>query len=306
MSEPSTAQLSPEPDLPQSDSKLCVVHVGAHKTGTTMLQNYLRVNAKALRKHRIFFVTRPQLAVSVGWGRALVKNPERFQAHLDTFDKTKDVDLLIASHEDTLGHPFEADTNGRLYPSAGENLAALAAALHGRQVRVVLSIRPQADFLESYYLQTVHEGSSKTFDEWLRDVDLEALSWRPIVTLLGELFGTENTELIDFRLIRDGQDAYLKHFLSRLDARLDMHVAYEDSHNRSISEKGLRMARAANPHLRSTDERRAMRRFLQTHFSNADYPRAVLLSDDQRTTLTERYSAEYDELVGVIPPVSQP
>ena len=40
-----------------------------------------------------------------------------------------------------------------------------------------------------------------------------------------------------------------------------------------------------------------MRAFLQKHFSNAKFPRPVLFSDEQRADLSERYGAEYRELV---------
>jgi hypothetical protein len=68
--------------------------------------------------------------------------------------------------------------------------------------------------------------------------------------------------------------------------------------NPSISGKGLRMALGANPHLRTGEERKLMRVFLQKHFSNVRYPRPVLFSDEQRQWLRERYGAEYERLVG--------
>jgi hypothetical protein len=40
-----------------------------------------------------------------------------------------------------------------------------------------------------------------------------------------------------------------------------------------------------------------MRTFLQESFSERDYPRAVLLSDEQRAYLDDRYGDEYRQLV---------
>ena len=103
---------------------------------------------------------------------------------------------------------------------------------------------------------------------------------------------------MDFRRIREGQDAYLRYFFSLADPELDLPIAYERLSNASISGKGLDLARAANRYLHSGPDRKTLRIFLQTHFSNRDYPRPVLLSDEQKQWLQDRYAAEYDELVG--------
>ena len=67
--------------------------------------------------------------------------------------------------------------------------------------------------------------------------------------------------------------------------------------NASLSDRGLQIALAANPHLTSKEERVAVRKFLQEHFPNTRYPRPVLLSEPERAKLDERYGAEYEDLV---------
>ncbi|HEY3605651.1 MAG TPA: hypothetical protein VGL04_13345 [Sporichthyaceae bacterium] len=278
--------------------KVAALHVGAHKTGTTVLQKYLSAHEAELRAKGVYYLRRSQLARYAGWGERLVEDPAPLAARLRKFRADPRFRVLIGSNENLMGRPFPKRGDGQLYPQAARNTAALRKALRGTGCKIVLSVRPQPDFLESYYLQTVHQGRDEPFEEWLARVDLTALSWRPMVTSLQEAFGPKRVVVVDFRLIKAGQEAYLRHLLSRVDPHWDHDVHFTESRNRSISERGLQMALAANQHLASGAERAALRGFLQTHFSNVDFPRPVLLGEDRRAALWEHYREDYEDLVG--------
>lgn len=277
--------------------KVVVFHVGLHKTGTTMLQSYLSSNINALHRHRIMHVPRFKLARYIGWGDRLEDEPEPFLDQIKEFEGRDDVDMLVMSHEDVIGHPFARGGDGRVYPNGPANMRLLREILGDRHVKVILSVRPQNGFLESYYLQTVQEGGYRTFEQWLEGVDMTALSWSPIADAVTDQFGEANVSIIDFREITNGQEAYIKMCLHVINPTLTFDSTYEFVRNRSISEKGMLMALGANRHLRSATERREMRDFLQRYFSNADYPRASLLDDETEQALLARYGPEYEQLV---------
>ncbi len=277
--------------------KLVALHIGAHKTGTSVLQRYLRENEDLMARRRVKYLRRAHLSQMVGWGDRLAADPAPLRDRLTTFGWDPRYRVLIGSYENLVGRPFTRKGKGRLYPNAPRNIEALTRALPRIRCKVLLSIRPPADFVESYYLQTVHQGGHETFAEWLRLVDLEALSWRPIVEAMQAHFGPDNVEVVDFRRIREGQELFLRHMLARVDSRLDVPVTYSEPQNRSVSARGLEMALAANPHLETSEERGALRTFLQTHFSNLDGPRPVLFTADQKAALWERYGDDYEDLV---------
>lgn len=277
--------------------KLVALHIGAHKTGTSVVQRYLRENEELVAGLGVKYLRRAHLSQMIGWGERLVADPEPLRARLTKFGWDPRYRVLVGSYENLVGRPFTREGKGRLYPNAARNVAALAHAVAGHRCRVLLSIRPPAEFVESYYLQTVHQGGHETFAEWLQLVDLEALSWRPIVEELHRRFGPENVEVVDFRRIREGQDAFVRHVLARMSPRLDVPVRYPAATNRSVSARGLAMALAANPHLKTGEERGALRTFLQTHFSNLDGPRPVLFTPEQKAALWDRYRADYEALL---------
>jgi hypothetical protein len=276
----------------QHSGKAAVFHVGAHKTGTTLLQQYLISHQRRLARRGIQHVSRADLTPSIGWGEVLLREPERLGAHLTAFRRNPWYRVFVASHENILGHPFVRGGSS-IYPAAADHLEALASVLHGFRPKIVVTVRPQHEMLESYYLQSVKLGSRHRFSTWLSRIDLAAISWRPLVTTLHERFGADHVEVVDFGLIRQGQEQYLRHVLGRMHLRLDREVEYAHAKNFGLSGRGLELSLAAQPLLQTAEERLLLRQFLQRYFSNGQQPRPVLLTPAQRADLAGRYADEY-------------
>lgn len=271
------------------------IHVGAHKTGTSLVQRHLERFPETYADHGVEFLTRDEMSRLVTWGEALVERPDLLRERLAAFQANPSARALFGSYENLLGGPFLPGVPG-FYPRARRNLAALAEICGDAPTKVFLSIRRPSEFVESWYLQTVHMGSSQTLEEWLAGVDLTSISWRPIVTAMIELFGPDAVEVVDFELVQEGQGAYLGRFLRVLDPEFDDTHDPPTPYNRSVSGKGLRMALGANPHLRDAEERRALRKFLQRNFSNVDYPRPVLLGPERAAAIDASWVTELGEL----------
>ena len=280
--------------MPQKE---VVYHLGAHKTASSLLQKFMRDNLDDLRSQRIAYLGRGEMNDLVGWGKRLLNRPKILRKRLAELLDDEGCDRLVTSHENTLGPPLKPGAP-HLYPRGPEIVEQLARVLRPWRARAFLYIRPQDEFVESYYLQRIHQGDHLTFDEWLDDVDLDALSWRPVVDALHEALGPDRVEVVDFGLIRHGQNAFITEFFRRIDPAIELTPDYRPIRNPSISGKGLRIALAANKHLRSDWERKAMRTFLQRHFSNRSYPRPALLTDEQRARVRQRYAPEYEQLTG--------
>jgi hypothetical protein len=271
-----------------------LLHLGVHKTATTSIQEMLWQGVDLMAQRRIGLMPRHETAQTIGFGDRLVTTPKKFQRAFDAFRADPALDTLVISHEDVLSQPFVFGTPG-LYPHAEQYLTVLRSVTGPG--RVVVTLRPQHAFIESWYLQHIHTGGSMSFQAYVGQLDLDDLSWRPLVAAMDRLWGRDNVVVLDFEVIRQGQEVFVQHFLDSTGIDLGLHPGHSGSHNRSLSERGLQMARAVNPLLDSADHRRKVRDFLQRRFSNADYPRARLFEEDQRAEVGERYFAEYRELV---------
>lgn len=284
-------------------------HVGAHKTGTTLVQQCLKAHAKVLyRRHRVRYVPRPELAPLLGWGERLTTDPDGFQALLADFAADRRARVLLASYDNLCGHPFVTNRPG-LYPDAPVHLNALRAQLAGLDPTILLSVRPQHELIESYYLQHVNLGGATPFAEWLRRIDLDALSWQPLVSSLHATFGAPAVRLIDFRRLRDGAEAFVRHVLAEAGVAADLRIdpRWFAPHNPSLSAPGLELALELNRRFHDPRERAVVRSYLQRHYSNAARPeRPQLLPAALRAELVDRYGAEYDALFGAVSRPRQP
>ncbi|MGB7979726.1 MAG: hypothetical protein WCF36_02910 [Candidatus Nanopelagicales bacterium] len=293
-----------------------VLHLGAHKTGTSLLQRYMKSRPEELAGMRAVALSRDQLSATISWGTIPQEHPERLReavlaasrARLVVPERSRahrlrrrlgrgpaSVKTVIVSIENALGRPFGG--SGSLYPAAAASAQGLRRSVGEFAPRIVYYIRSQEEFVESYYLQTVHQGGTASFDQWLSTIDTTAISWVPVIEALADAFGPSHVVVRDFTEIRQGQNAFITNFLRLCDPDLHPSVDYRRPHNLSISQQGLDLALAMNPLLIRADDRHATRKFLQAHFNNTTGPRPALLSEDAKSAIRERYGSQNRDLL---------
>ena len=271
-----------------------VIHVGAHKTGTSLVQRYFSDQPRKTLARGIGLITRDDASNRlVGWGDIVHEQPEALRSRLEE-EMAKRPSVVFMSLENTLGRPFLTDRPG-LYPDATRGAEGLAKACDGLDTHVVYYVRPIADFLESYYLQTVQQGATHSFREWYETLS-GPHSWAPAVRALDDAFGAERVLMGDFAEIAAGQNEFLQQFMTRAGLPQPPTVDYEPVRNRSLSARGLEIALAINPYLTSDGERRETRLFLQKHFSNQLEDRARPMPEDLRRSVQDETAAEYEAL----------
>lgn len=266
------------------------MHVGAHKTGTSLVQKYFRDNPDVTEALRIAQISRTDGDLLVDWGQLLHERPHDLRGRLEK-EAAADPSVILFSHENTLGRPFVLDRPG-LYPDASRHATALAEICDGFDPLVVFYIRPMADFLESYYIQTVQEGAWHSFEAWFETV-CGPTTWTRVVEDLREAFGSDRVVVGDFTEIAAGQDQFLQQFMSRTGIPQPQTVHYKPVRNPSFNARGLQIARDINHHLDDEDERMIMRKFLQKHFSNRRDGRAQPMPVELRRSIEEQTAAEY-------------
>lgn len=275
-----------------------VLHFGAHKTATSLIQKYMRDNRDLMNQNKIWFTIRSETNKFLGWGspEALNEGVPAMRRDIDQAAK-RGAKWFVVSHENALGRPFLPHKRG-LYPAAQAAADALGELLRGYELASIYYLRGQEEFVESYYLQTVHQGAYLTFRDWRKEIDFNRLSWAPVVKALAAAFGKENSVIKDFSTeIGKGQSGYLASFFgSVMGAEVKPgsfgNFDYPEVRNPSIGRKGLAIAMVANPYLSTHKERKLMRVFLQDNFSNKDYPRPTLLKDREKAKLRKQYESE--------------
>lgn len=278
------------------DRHRIICHCGAHKSATSLIQNYTKREKKYLAKNGIVFHRRGQTRDLLGWGTEVIQNGDALAKFLEEGSKAQGATESAFSNENIFGPPL-APKGKCLYPKHEPIVKALATALKDFDVRIVYYIRPQVAFLQSYYLQTVHQGKYHTFEQFMEQYSVDCLSWRPLIENLQKVFGKDNVIVGDFRTIKEGQTSFLtKFFDAAFENKVTVDDTYEAEHNISLSDRGLHMALRINPLLKP-GETGLVRRFLQDNFNNKTGQRPTLLTDQLRSDLESRYGQEYEDLL---------
>ena len=281
--------------MARTRKKILILHAGAHKTGSSLIQKYLQNNIKQISQYKIGYIPRSKSKELIGWrGDKLFKEPDALLNRIERKFKRK-CNCVIVSFENLLGRPFSRNMN-HLYPDGIEIVSKLSSLFQEYEVRFVYYIRPQIDFLQSYYLQLINEGKCINFSDWYRDIGFHKnLSWAPLTSSIISNFKS-NAYIKDFTMIKNGQDKYLEDFMSVIYKKkvLPFSIKHNSIHNISIGDKGIAMSFAINHLLETKVERKIVRRFLQKNFNNIKYPRPTLLSEEECNSINNLWREEYN------------
>ncbi len=271
-----------------------IAHLGAHKTATSLLQKYFKEKKRYYSKRDLHCITRAEVSDYISWGNVVTENPQSLNGYLRSCASRSGASRLFFSNENALGKPFRQASG--LYPQNKKIIPGFVKAFEGFDVRIVYSIRPQWDFLTSYYLQKIHQGEYLSFDEFIQTLNLERLSWKPIIENLVEGFGREAVSVLDFCTISEGQTKFIEAFVrDNFTPPIRPDLSYDQVHNASISARGLEIALRVNPLLKPGESGK-VRRFLQQNFSNRTESRPDLMPKELKNQLMDMYAGEYEEL----------
>lgn len=184
------------------------VHLGAHKTATTYIQNTLEKNLDRLNAQDIDFIPlqemREQITVSAVRNDAEGVNQIRTAVH-DRLCAKPRTRLLILSDENLVGFPGNLVRDGALYPRISENVASLMEALSDFDCYYYFSVRSYETFLPSMYAEILVHRPFLTFFEYMATVDPETVSWRHVIGRLCGSIAPKRLSLWDYAEFRDRQ-----------------------------------------------------------------------------------------------------
>ena len=142
--------------------RICVLHAGTHKTGTTSLQYFLQANSDALSRVGISFS-------KTGWYGVVPGNHHvAWELWQNTFDNH--VSQLIAEME-SLAVPsiILSAEDFSILNLRPENLARFAELIRaaGFTPKVLIYLRDQPGFAESMYAERVKHGAVEPFETYV-------------------------------------------------------------------------------------------------------------------------------------------
>ena len=177
-----------------------ILHLGAHRTGTTTLQRYLENNRDRLNEIGTEFWG-PKRTRS-GLFSGMVKKPSRLshdatlrgnrssgliRMELDRFERAG-VKSLIVSEENMIGSMEDNLATEWLYPDAQARLQRFASAFEGHCTRVSLSIRSYDKYWTSVLAYMIERGRRLPNDQDLDYLVTQPRRWRDVICEVAAVF----------------------------------------------------------------------------------------------------------------------
>ena len=142
-----------------------ILHIGAHRTGTTSLQSYLQAHRAALLAQGCLALG-PQVLRKGDFQGLFRHDARRAAVALAQCNLNRDLDRaaeaglqrLLLSEENLIGHPRKMLASGLLYPDLEPLLRRLGPRMRLRVTRVGLGIRDYAEFWSSLAAFGIHYG----------------------------------------------------------------------------------------------------------------------------------------------------
>jgi hypothetical protein len=272
-----------------------ILFPGAHKTGTTLLQSALERNRRLLVKNGIQLINREEF-YSSNLCRYLRKFSHKQQCE-ETFETAKESlmnlignkknDSIVVSIENLFG---EFGHGPIMYHAAEPVIGTFREALPTHGIKIVFYVRKQADFFESIYIQRVHKFFTQSFDDFYHEWHNHDMRWTPILDSISGVVGKTNLEVIPFEKIKLDKNSYILEMFEQIEKRLvkAVDLSAAKNTNRSLSQLGLEIALQKFPNLTRTKKRELLSQ-LQKSYGNDKFPRAKLLSDEQRQFFNNRF-----------------
>ena len=197
------------------------IHIGTHKTGTTSIEAFLKTNRTALADQGIGLLTFPRDA-----RRALREHAEGHEAaatnlantleHLITKQSracANQPNTYILSWEGFCGNASKGYSDAHLMANA-LNAASKYSNLNPY---IILYIRPQEEFISSYYSQTVKDGKTKSIQEFLHDLPSASFNWLRLTETFERQFRADQVVVERYcRELFPGKNEILKNFCAHL------------------------------------------------------------------------------------------
>jgi hypothetical protein len=197
-----------------------ILHLGAHRTGSTTFQSYMRRSSDELSQQGVGYWgplrTRKGLFAGLiptqgvgGSEQAQMRAEGRVKLHLGR-SAQNGVRKLVVSDENMIGSVRQNLRSQTLYPAIGERMARFARAFEGRLSRVALSIRAQDLFWSSCLAYGVERGHPMMGPDSCASFAASKRSWRDVITDLACALPDTQIQVLPFERYQGQPDVLLE------------------------------------------------------------------------------------------------
>lgn len=265
-------------------TKRLVIHIGAHKTGSTLIQETLDMHSRDLVFQDIWFDRKFSYNLSL---ELMGKSPLGQVLLYDVANKLEKHHSV--AQQSTIFWSSEGFFGDFTHNYA--NLVAVAKDLQelvqNYEVTLVAFVRRQDTFVESAFQQMVKQGQVSKFLEFQEKVDIQSFDWFRLISHYKQIFPKATLYVFPYEMILREQNAAIKTVLSILGASLDIPVT--KASNPSLSDTGVKLAKWLR-YVPSDKIRHVLKKSLQRAFPKPPHQPFNILEPARREALLHYYA----------------
>jgi hypothetical protein len=239
-----------------------VAHVGAHKTGTSSLQDSLVKKSDEFLRHDIAVWRRWDFTKAITWPYIINRRGDVPYDTLKALVPDRAKHLLI-SDEDILGI-CNIRGDKCLYPNAAGNVSKLFEIFPAKRYELVLTVRELEKFAVSVYIQRLKVGATPSAQDFFADVYALRLQWSELIQRLAEAV-PDNCRIHVLNHDYEINPRLVSLFANFLKTDLGTFEFARET-NSSYGLAAIEIARAGNRVLKESEDRKKLRQFLQQNF----------------------------------------
>lgn len=277
---------------------LIALHLGAHKTATTYIQNALELSREKLDEFAVAYIPlielRSTLTERLGIGRSGLK-----AAAGQLLSHHRSHRRLIISDENIIGGLKPSFAWG-FYPRRRMRLLKLLRKLGQHDLRIYFATRSYDEFISAMYCEYIRHHPFVDTYSYLRGTNYETFSWLDVIETFVSLIGAENVTIWrheDFPAVER------QVFAALIGGQPDMVDKPSGRIRESLSKKAVQSL-ASLPPTSDADELRARARSAAAaHPKGAGNPPFSAFDHATAEALRARYEHEISHLREVFPEI---
>lgn len=273
--------------------KKLYVHIGVHKTGTTLLQTILKRNKENLSNQSVLFANEFYSIFQNENIKGCFYPPKsdigNLASRLDELDKVKE-DRIVISYEGlagalTLCPPY-------IYHNSQQAADMLKQITSKFDTYIIITTRRQDTFIESVYHQMLKWGTNKRFNEFIENnINLHSLEWTSLIKMYETNFSIEKISVLPYELCIDNRKGYILSFFNIFSNGEIIDKELSAVVNPSYSRVAMNISLFFNNYLSKKNSMK-LRRFLVRRFPKKPGEKFKLYTDKQRENVLEVFQNE--------------
>ncbi|WP_139310449.1 hypothetical protein [Photobacterium proteolyticum] len=268
------------------------LHAGLHKTGSTAIQSYLKLNNDELKYNNIYYDNELSGRSQVDINFCIDMDRNIREAY-----SLGAVNYII-SNERLLGTP----RNG--YNTAKDNATLIVNTLQSIdfvEFELIIFVRRQDDFFKSSYIQQIKQGESLSFDEYFNKKVIDSFDWLELYRILHIIFDGR----INFLEYSNKFEYNPHHIYNEADRvfELPSELTRENKNfNPSYGDLALNIALQFNQKFNGKEKNRNkwLREILQRELNNVNTSKVHIIDNSRLLEITKRYKASNMELAKML------